>query len=669
MQLHARTVDDPVRKGGTADCMQSSGTLLTLRSSRCQNPAVLVDPAPRGARAGWMCLAVVLLVLGVPAIARAATIYPNVLGDEGTGTGNCSRSGPTTAGASANTEQCSLRQAIALAESGDVISLAAPAISGTHSLKEELSIAGKEVSVVGDGEAIAVAGKKSRVATVASGGALTLTDVALEGGQATLGSAILNKGTLVLREDAISGNEAPAELGTAGGAIMNEPSAILTVLDSTLSKNKADEGGAIDSKGTLSILNSTIAQNAATSGGGGALLLSGTGAATIANATIAGNSATGAGGNVDVELTSALRIKNSIIAAGEASEGKDCHGSSAVESEGYNLSDATGLRECGLTAAGDREAVTDLQLGSPAANGGATKTIALGAESAAIGAGNPAGCTDQNGQPVTVDQRGSDRPTQCDVGAFQTPAADLSVSVTSPTSAAPSAPITYTVTITNSGPADAQGVRLTDTLPAAATLVSTPGCTGTSTLSCAVGILAAGAHVSLNITMTQAQSGPATNAAAVTSSVRDPDAGNNLASSSTSIESPPAPATPPSVAPATPPSNANTTPPSAGNLIMAFKQKLGSTLSAYFLCKVESCVVTISGKLKVGKKSVPVSLKPVTVKANVKQKLPIKLSKKLRSEIAKALAKHQKVTLTVAASVRYGAFTAKTRPLTSTLEH
>lgn len=612
-----------------------------------------------------MCLAVVLLVLGVPAIAGAATIYPNVAGDEGSGTtSNCSTSNPPIA--PTGTEECSLRQAIAFAKSGDVISLTTPAPTSAYSLSKELSIAGKEISVVGDGEAIAVAGKKSRIVTVASGGTLTLADVALEGGQATLGSAILNEGTLVLREDAVSGNEATAGPSTSGGAILNEPSASLTVLDSTLSKNQADEGGAIDSKGTLSILNSTITQNAATSGGGGGLLLSGAGTATIANATIAGNSATGAGGNVDLELSSALVIKDSIIAAGEASEGKDCRVKGTVESEGYNLSDAAGPGECGLTAAGDREAVTDLQLGPLAANGGATKTIALGAESAAIGAGNPAGCTDQAGQLVTVDQRGNARPAQCDVGAFQTPAADLSVSMTSPASAAPNAPITYTVIVTNAGPATAQNVTLTDTLPTAATLVSTPGCSGTSTLSCAIGSLAAGAQVNVSITVTQAQPGSANNAAAVTSSVRDPDAGNNLASSGTNVDSPAA--TPPPVVSPTPPSSPSTTPPSAGNLIMAFKQKLGSTLSAYFLCKVESCVVAISGKLKVGKKSVPVSLKPVTVKANVKQKLPIKLSKKLRSEIAKALAKHQKVTLTVAASVRYGAFTAKTRPLTSTLE-
>jgi uncharacterized repeat protein (TIGR01451 family) len=622
---------------------------------------VLIDLAPKGARVSWLCLVASMLMLGAPAVAGAATIFPNVAGDEGTHASNCSTSNPPAP--ATGTAECSLRQAIELAKSegGGVVSLTAPAPIGTYSVQGELSVAGTEVTIVGDGETV-VAGKKSRIFSVASGAALTLTDLAIEQGQATQGSAILNKGTLVVRDDAISGNEAPAGPGTSGGAVENEAGASLTVLDSTISKNKADEGGAIDSQGALSILNSTIAQNAAASGGG--LFVSGAKATTIANTTIVGNTATGEGGNVDIASTP-VRIKDSIVAAGEAAEGKDCHLEGAIESQGYNLSDAAIPGECGLTATGDREAVADLQLGPLAANGGATRTIALGAESAAIGAGNPAGCTDQAGQPVSTDQRGRGRPKQCDVGAFQTAAADLGVSVTAPASTMPGVALTYTVTVTNAGPADAQSVSVTDKLPGAATLVSAPGCSGTATLTCSIGSLAAGAQATVSVTVTQTQLGAATDTAIATSSVRDPEPANNLASASASVESPPAAAAPGAPAP---PANANSAPPSAGNLIMAFRQKLGSTLSAYFLCKVASCVVTITGKIKVGKRSIPISLKPVTVRANVKQKLAIKLSKKLHTELTKALTKHQKVTLTVAASVRYGAFSAKTRPLTSTLE-
>ena len=43
------------------------------------------------------------------------------------------------------------------------------------------------------------------------------------------------------------------------------------------------------------------------------------------------------------------------------------------------------------------------------------------AGSVAIDAGNPTGCTDQFGAPLTTDQRGEARPfgTACDLGAFE----------------------------------------------------------------------------------------------------------------------------------------------------------------------------------------------------------------------------------------------------------
>src|SRR5205085_1723875 len=64
---------------------------------------------------------------------------------------------------------------------------------------------------------------------------------------------------------------------------------------------------------------------------------------------------------------------------------------------------------------------TQLQLASLSDNGGSTPTMALPLASPAIDAGsNTAGCTDENGAPLLVDQRGVKRPigTRCDLGAF-----------------------------------------------------------------------------------------------------------------------------------------------------------------------------------------------------------------------------------------------------------
>jgi hypothetical protein len=55
--------------------------------------------------------------------------------------------------------------------------------------------------------------------------------------------------------------------------------------------------------------------------------------------------------------------------------------------------------------------------------GGPTETHALLLGSAAIDGGDPAGCTDFWGAPLTIDQRGFTRPVglTCDIGAFEAP--------------------------------------------------------------------------------------------------------------------------------------------------------------------------------------------------------------------------------------------------------
>jgi hypothetical protein len=60
-------------------------------------------------------------------------------------------------------------------------------------------------------------------------------------------------------------------------------------------------------------------------------------------------------------------------------------------------------------------------LGTLQDNGGPTFTHPLLSFSPAIDAGNPAGCTDQNNNLLTTDQRGVSRPqgVACDIGAFE----------------------------------------------------------------------------------------------------------------------------------------------------------------------------------------------------------------------------------------------------------
>ena len=99
--------------------------------------------------------------------------------------------------------------------------------------------------------------------------------------------------------------------------------------------------------------------------------------------------------------------------------------------------------------------------------------------------------------------------------------------------------LTYAVTITNNGPADATGVTVTDTLPLGVTFGSaTPSqgtCSGTSTVTCDLGTLSNGANATVTIAVTPAAAGTITNTASVTATTFDPVPDNNTATEDTTV--------------------------------------------------------------------------------------------------------------------------------------
>jgi len=111
---------------------------------------------------------------------------------------------------------------------------------------------------------------------------------------------------------------------------------------------------------------------------------------------------------------------------------------------------------------------------------------------------------------------------------------DLSVTRSAPASATAGDAVTYTFTVANAGPSDAQGVVVTGTLPAGLTYISASGAACTRSgqaVTCVLGELAAGDSVDFGLTVAVDASVAAgvvlTNSAEVTTSSADTDASND----------------------------------------------------------------------------------------------------------------------------------------------
>ncbi len=131
--------------------------------------------------------------------------------------------------------------------------------------------------------------------------------------------------------------------------------------------------------------------------------------------------------------------------------------------------------------------------------------------------------------------------------------ADLVITKTGPADAGQDTDITYTVTVTNNGPADSLNVELTDPVPANTTFVSinqtsgptfscaTPPVGGTGTITCTLATFPPGtASFDIVLHVNPAAAGSVVNTATVTSP-NDPTPGNNAGSATTALASLPIP--------------------------------------------------------------------------------------------------------------------------------
>ena len=339
-----------------------------------------------------------------------------------------------------------IRQAMTLSGPGDSI-MVAPAVY-LENLRMPHSL-----NIVGAGAATTILDGRQFGQTIISGHATSIVNISgvtlRNGGAGIDGGAIYNcTSTLTVTDSILTGNHVRGSTNFYGygGAIYNCPTAHLTIVNSTIRDNTAEAGGAICNGGILTIINSTFNGNMARRYRGGGIFNYGT--LIITNSTFAGNRApNGIGGAIDngqlfgspgtVVISSStltlntagdqkggginnltggsVTLRNTIVSR---NAGNNCSG--IISSAGYNLSsDGT----CDLQSTGDLNN-TNPRLSQLLDNGGPTKTIVLLPGSPAIDAGNPNGCTDAQGQLLTTDQRGEQRPDGedsggCDMGAYE----------------------------------------------------------------------------------------------------------------------------------------------------------------------------------------------------------------------------------------------------------
>jgi hypothetical protein len=270
---------------------------------------------------------------------------------------------------------------------------------------------------------LTIAGNGSDVVFVFNGSSIYFYGLTVTGGNNCNAGGIQNLNSNVTVDSSVFyGNSAPAG---NGGAISSDGT--LIVLNSTFYNNSTAGngpngcpgdgiGGAINSNmgGTLTVVNSTFFGNS--SGAGGAISVVQGSSATIVNSTIFGNASLSAeaqsngavAGGIYNDGSARVTVTNSIVSGNTGPAGGDDIDGSGYTNGGGNIVGYLG------GAAVNSDAIHLAPLGN---YGGLTQTMLPQAGSPAVCAGSASLALDQNGIPLTTDQRGWPMtPSTCPAG-------------------------------------------------------------------------------------------------------------------------------------------------------------------------------------------------------------------------------------------------------------
>ena len=198
---------------------------------------------------------------------------------------------------------------------------------------------------------------------------------------------------------------------------------------------------------------------------------------------------------------------------------------------------------CGtLPPVGGTGTITCTLAGSLAVNGTATFSLVL-----QVNAGTPSGTSITDTATATAANMPPGITTNtasATVVVANANSADMAiVKIGSPNPVTEGTPLTYTLTVTNNGPASATNVTATDTLPSAVTYLQTTTTQGScseagGTVTCLLGPMANAATATISILTIPNAPGIVTNTAAVKADQTDPNSANNTSTQSETITAP-----------------------------------------------------------------------------------------------------------------------------------
>ena len=245
----------------------------------------------------------------------------------------------------------SLRDVLATAVDNDIVTFAANLSGRTINLLSDLpQIAADNLTIDASGLAqpVTINANGNRLLSHTGNGTLTLRNVVLTGGTGTnvggefFGGGVYSAGDIVIEDSIVRNNEVAQDGGglfsgrnmtirnsriidnrTADDGAGAYSEVDLTVEDSTISNNIAEDaindnsGGGLAAEGVLQVTNSTISGNRADDGGG----VDARRNVTIVGSTLTDNRAEGTGGGVRSRLNGRVTITDSTLAGNQAVTG------------------------------------------------------------------------------------------------------------------------------------------------------------------------------------------------------------------------------------------------------------------------------------------------------------------------------------------------------------